>query len=135
MSMTSRCYAFTAPDVDKHWEELLQETECRYVCYAKLAKQCSYEQYYAGYVYFKYPRTVKSVEKAMPGLYLVREPVVKELKLFAQRTNAMERGDRPITPEEKGEKERKRWRDMECTICTFEGKPVCHCWDVRDGEA
>lgn len=103
-----RNFAFTQNNYPN--TELVDNIECKYIIYGKEVGE-SGTPHLQGFVTFASQRTLSAVIKSMPGCHVEAartiEPAIEYCKKEGDFT---ERGTPPVSPKEKGQTEKKRWK-------------------------
>lgn len=91
----------------------IQDTlECRFIAYSKEVAPSTGTPHLQGYVCFNGPCTLGAVVKKLPGCHV--EPMLGSIAdndgYISKLTNPVERGDKPLTNDNKGRAEKLRWQ-------------------------
>lgn len=108
----SRDYCFTINNYTEDHINLLAEIDCVYVVYGK-ETGASGTPHLQGYIRFKSPKTLKAASKAVPNAHLERKAgTVKQAVDYCKKDgDVYERGEIPMTNEEKGACNKRRYEE------------------------
>lgn len=110
MATKSRDYCFTLNNYTQDQVDAFQTLDCVYVVYGK-EKASTGTPHLQGYVRFKSPKTLSAALKAMPGkphLEIKRGTCQQAIDYCKKDGDVYERGEIPVTQEEKGAKNKRR---------------------------
>lgn len=108
-----RGFAFTCNNYTDEDEKRIQAVENKYLIYGYEIAPTTGTPHLQGFIYFKSPRTLTKVQKIMPGCHV--EPMyeystpAKNREYCSKMQNFKEFGTCPLTPKQKGQKEKDRW--------------------------
>lgn len=104
----SRAYAFTH---NNYADTVLQDQiDCQYIVYGKEIGEGG-TPHLQGLVYFKNPRSMKGVIKALPGCHVeIARNLHAAIEYCKKDGQVTERGVPPMTPKQKGISEQNRWK-------------------------
>jgi len=114
--MTSARWQFTLFNYDEHLETL-SKVSCKYLCYGKEICETTHRPHLQGYVVFHGNHRLPGAKKKLPGAPHMEAAkgntesnVVYCSKQCTEENPLVEFGERPLSPKEKGQKERERWQ-------------------------
>lgn len=110
----SRAFVFTWNNYAEESEATLEKLGSTYLVYGREIAPETGTPHLQGYVYFKNPRHVGSVRKALKGAH-VEKALGSSDSNYTYCTKGgdfIELGVKPLSPKEKGKKEQDRWREI-----------------------
>lgn len=111
----SRAFAFTLNNPDDHVESKTQldEMDCKYIIYGHEVGE-SGTPHLQGTIVFANAKTLSAAIKCMPKACHVEicKDLFASIKYCEKDGKITERGQRPLNPKEKGEKEKDRWEQI-----------------------
>lgn len=114
-----RAYVFTLNNYTEEDEEYLQQTlVCRYLVYGREKAPETGTPHLQGYVYFKSARPFNAVRKLRKWhIQPAKGDALQNGEYTKKDDDWFEKGDRPATPKEKGDRERDRYkRAFDCAM-------------------
>lgn len=110
--MRSRGWCFTWNNYPENYVETLDSLECTYIV---AGRECgeSGTPHLQGYVYFRNPHRATTLHGLLPGCHVERtRGTPKQADEYCRKEDPdpYSRGERPVGPREKGEKEKERWK-------------------------
>lgn len=109
--MRSRAWCFTWNNPPDTSYALLDELACRYLVYGKEFAPATRTPHLQGYVYYTHPRSLSAVRSDLPGCHLdiARGTPQQNFDYCSKDGDFIERGDRPLSPADKGAGEIERY--------------------------
>lgn len=112
-----RNYTFTHNNYKN--TELEDELDCRYIIYGKEVGE-SGTPHLQGVVVFKNGKTVAAARKSLPGCHIeIAKNLTAAIEYCKKDGDFTERGDKPMSQKEKGEKGREYWEEQYKLITSF----------------
>lgn len=113
MNYKSRAYCFTWNNYTDESLTILSELDCRYIIYGKEVAPGTGTPHLQGYVVWNHAKTCRASRSLLPGCHvsLARGNSLQNKEYCSKGGDSTERGDRPTTNGEKGDKEVARWSD------------------------
>lgn len=109
---SSRNFCFTRNNyIDTSFEDTVT---CRYIIYGKeIGEECG-TYHLQGFVSFVNKRSLKAIQRLFTGCHVepTRGTVEQAIEYCKKDGDYTERGDRPLSAKEKGQKEKDRWEDI-----------------------
>lgn len=86
--------------------------ECRFIAYSKEIAPTTLTPHLQGYVCFHNPRSVKAIRKLMVGCHIecMLGSIEQNDEYISKLANPIERGDKPVSNDNKGRAEKLRWK-------------------------
>lgn len=108
----SRDYCFTLNNYTQDQVQYLQDLECVYIVYGKELATTG-TPHLQGYVRFKNTKTMSATRKALPGCHIeIKKGTPAQAIDYCKKDgDVYERGEPPITQEEKGAKNKRRFEE------------------------
>jgi len=110
-----RAWCFTANNYGDHGTiAILDEVECRYLCYGKEVCPTTGTPHLQGYVYYENARSKNAVVRQLPHCHVsaAKGDSLQNRNYCAKDGDFVEFGERPLTPRERGQLEATRWDDV-----------------------
>lgn len=109
----SRDYVFTTNNYTQAHIDHIAQVDCVYVVYGKEVGEKCGTPHLQGYIRFKHPKSLSAASKLLPHSYLARKKGTFEdaINYCKKQEDVYERGEIPMTQEEKGESNKRRFAD------------------------
>jgi len=110
----SRGWVFTWNNYGDDWRAVLDGVQCVYIVAGKEIAPTTDTAHLQGYVYFRHPQRAAGVRRSLPGSHVESAkgtPLQCDTYCRKEDPDPYARGIRPVGPEEKGEKEKRRWEE------------------------
>lgn len=122
MNVRSRGFCFTLNNYTVQNTPTLEGLGCIYLLYGREVAPATGTPHLQGYVYFRNARTLRSVITKLPGAHVevARGSSLANFEYCTKSGDFNEFGDRPLDPQEKGDKEKERWDRT--LLCAKEGR-------------
>lgn len=115
MNGRSRSWCFTTNNYSEQQIEQLGLLECRYLLYGKELGSQTGTRHLQGYVVFKNAHRFNTVRGLLPGssIRIARGNSLQNYNYCTKEGREIfEKGERPLTPGEKGDQEKERWQQV-----------------------
>jgi len=118
MSKGSRGWCFTLNNYSQEEQEALRNVTCAYMVFGR-ERGDEGTPHLQGYVHLQHQKTLTAMKKIMPRAHLeVRMGTVDQAVEYCKKEGDYEEfGEKPKSPKEKGEGEKKRWRRIYEKAC------------------
>lgn len=112
-----RNFCFTHNNYDN--TDLEDHIECRYIGYSKEVAPTTGTLHLQGWISFTNARTFKQVVKLMPGCHIeVMHGSIAQNETYCSKSDVLiERGEKPMTNDNKGRAEQLRWKEARKAAC------------------
>lgn len=107
----SRAFVFTIQNWTEEHTALLDAVQCRYIIYGKEVAPTTGTRHLQGYIYYKSAKTLRSLRRQLHPHHVevARGDSAANRTYCSKDGDFVERGEIPLTQQEKGAKESERW--------------------------
>jgi len=109
--MRNRNYCFTYNNYAD--TQLVDNLECKYIAYSHEVAPTTGMKHLQGYVAFRNPKSFEAAKAALPGCHIsvMRGSIAENETYCSKAGKLIERGDRPVSNDNKGRIEKERWKN------------------------
>lgn len=109
----SRGWCFTLNNYSEAEDAAVQAVACQYLIFGREKAPTTGTPHLQGYVYFPNAKTMSAVSRLMPraSLRAAKGNAEQNFDYCSKGGDVFEKGERPLSQSEKGDKERDRWRE------------------------
>jgi len=112
--MRNRSFVFTKNNYTQDDETVLQAIQCKYVVYGREVAPTTGTPHLQGYISFDNPRTLNGIRTLLTGCHIevARGTSLENFTYCTKGGDFFERGQRPLTQQEKGAGEKRKWDEI-----------------------